>query len=72
MAKPTDPIADDSANRLFVGNWKSRVFSLKPYVAISVRPRQSGPSATGPTMRLTPSDARRLAITLLTLAEEVE
>ena len=72
MAKRADPIVEDRAKKLFVGSWKSAVFDMKPHLTLSLMSGRSVASATGPPMRLTPSDARRLAMTLLTVAEEVE
>ena len=72
MPSVQSQFVEDGANSLFVGTWKSAVFGQKPHVTLSITSRRSVTSATGPTMRLTPSDARRLAIRLLTVAEEIE
>ena len=46
-----------------VGRWVSAVFSVKPHVSIRVDDNSA---------RLSPTEARRLAIELLTAAEDVE
>jgi hypothetical protein len=72
MVKRPDPIVEDGENRLFVGSWKSAVFSLKPHVTLSIESGRSGKSATMATMKLTPSDARRVAIVILQEAEKAD
>ncbi len=73
MAKRAErPIAVDGENRLFLGNgWTSAVFGQKPHINLSVLSSEGAKPETGLTIKLAPSDARRLAQALLSFVADV-